>query len=83
MEAAIAEERVLIKETAQEVARQILPNLIGPILDRLAKETMQAEIRLLMDDVAKEIIEKVVREVVPAQAETEVKKEIERLTADA
>ena len=36
-----------------------------------------------MDDVAKEIIEKVVREVVPAQAETEVKKEIERLTADA
>jgi allophanate hydrolase subunit 1 len=54
VEKAIAEEKVLIKETVQEMTRQL----------------------------AQEIIEKIAREIVPDQAETAVKKEIERLTAE-
>lgn len=62
---AVAEEKVLITETVQEVARKALPDLLKPIVDQAAKE----------------IIEKVARDVVGEVAETEVKKEIERLTA--
>lgn len=66
VEKAVADEKVLIKETAQETARQSLPELLQPIVDQLAKA----------------IIEKVAREIVPDHAESAVKKEIERLTAE-
>ncbi len=55
VEKAIAEEKVLIKETVQETTRQL----------------------------AQEIIEKVARDVAGEVAETEVKKEIARLSAEA
>ncbi len=67
VEKAVAEEKVLITETVQEVARKALPDLLKPIVDQAAKE----------------IIEKVARDVVGEVAETEVKKEIERLSAEA
>jgi hypothetical protein len=67
IEAAVAQERVLIEETAQEVTRKALPDLLRPLVQQLAEE----------------IIEKVARDVVGAKAEAEVKKEIERLTAEA
>ena len=66
VEAAVSEEKVLIKETVQEVTRKALPDLLKPMVEQLAKE----------------IIEKVVRDVVDAKAEAAVKKEIERLTAE-
>lgn len=66
VEKAIAEEKVLIKETVQEMTRTALPDLLKPIVDQLAQE----------------IIDKVAREIVPDHAESAVKKEIERLTAE-
>lgn len=66
VESVLAEEKVLIKETAQDITRQALPDLLKPLVDQLAKE----------------IIEKVVGQVVPDCAEAAVKKEIERLTAE-
>ena len=66
VEGAVAEEKVLIKETAQETANQALPDLLKPIVDQLARE----------------IIEKVAREIVQDHAEAAVQKEIERLTAE-
>jgi hypothetical protein len=67
VEAAVAEEKVLIRETAQEITRKALPDLLRPMVPQLAEA----------------IIEKVARDVVGAKAETEIKKEIERLTAEA
>jgi len=67
VESAIAEEKVLITETVQEVARKALPDILKPIVEQAAKE----------------IIEKVARDVVGEIAETEVKKEIARLSAEA
>ena len=67
VEGAIAEEKVLIKETVQEVTRKALPDVLKPMVQQLAEE----------------IIEKVARDVVGSKAEAEVKKEIERLTAEA
>jgi len=67
VEKAIAEEKVLITETVQEVARKALPDLLKPIVEQAAKE----------------VIEKVARDVVGEVAETEVKKEIARLSAEA
>jgi predicted methyltransferase len=66
VEKAIAEEKVLINETVQEMTRQALPDLLKPIVDQLAQD----------------IIDKVAREIVPDHAEAAVKKEIERLTAE-
>ena len=66
VEKAVAEEKVLISETVQEMTRQALPDLLKPIVDQLAQE----------------IIDKVAREIVPDHAEAAVKKEIERLTAE-
>ncbi len=82
VENAVAAEKVLIKEIVQETTRQTLPGMVGPILDRLAQEIIRDEVRKLMGEAAKEIIEKIAWEVIPLQAETEVKKEIERLTAE-
>jgi hypothetical protein len=67
VEKAVAEEKVLITETVQEAARKALPDLLKPIIDQAAKT----------------VIEKVARDVVGEIAETEVKKEIERLSAEA
>jgi hypothetical protein len=67
VEAAVAQERVLIEETAQEVTRKTLPDLLRPMVQQLAEE----------------IIERMARDVVGDKAEAEVKKEIERLTAEA
>ena len=67
VETAVSEEKVLIKETVQETTRKALPDLLNPMVEQLAKE----------------IIEKVARDVVGAKAEAAVKKEIERLTAEA
>jgi DNA-binding FrmR family transcriptional regulator len=66
VEKAVAEEKVLINETVQEMTRQALPDLLKPIVDQLAQD----------------IIDKVAREIVPDHAEAAVKKEIERLTAE-
>ncbi len=66
VEKAIAEEKVLITETVQEMIRQALPDLLKPIVDQLAQD----------------IIDKVAREIVPDHAEAAVKKEIDRLTAE-
>ena len=66
VEKAIAEEKVLIKETVQEMTRTALLDLLKPIVDQLAQD----------------IIDKVAREIVPDHAESAVKKEIERLTAE-
>jgi allophanate hydrolase subunit 1 len=67
VEKAVAAEKVLITETVQEVARKALPDLLKPIVEQAAKE----------------VIEKVARNVVGEVAETEVKKEIARLSAEA
>jgi hypothetical protein len=67
VEAAVARERTLIEETAREVASKTLPDLLRRMVQQLAEE----------------IIERVARDVVGEKAEAEVKKEIERLTADA
>ncbi len=67
VEAAVAEEKVLMTETVQEMTRKALPDVLKPMVEQLAKE----------------IIEKVARDVVGAKAEAAVKKEIERLTAEA
>jgi hypothetical protein len=66
VEKAVAEEKVLINETVQEMTRQALPDLLKPIVNQLAQD----------------IIDKVAREIVPDHAEAAVKKEIERLTAE-
>ena len=66
VEKAIAEEKVLITETVQEMIRQALPDLLKPIVDQLAQD----------------IVDKVAREIVPDHAEAAVKKEIDRLTAE-
>lgn len=67
VEKAVAAEKVLINETVQEMTRQALPDLLKPIVDQLAQD----------------IIGKVAREIVPDHAEAAVKKEIERLSAEA
>ncbi len=98
IENAVAEEKVLIKETAQEMARQALPGLMTPIIEGVAKDLLleearkfvsgtakdiiREEARKLVSQTAKEVIEKVVWEVVPSQAEAEVKKELERLSVE-
>ena len=66
VEAAVSQETVLIKETVQEVTRKALPDLLKSMAEPLAKE----------------IIEKLAREMVADIAESAVKKEIARLTAE-
>lgn len=83
VESAVLQEKALMKETVQDVTRQVLPGMVAPILDRLATEIVQEETRKFMGEAAKEIVEKAVWEIVPLLAEAEVKKEIERLTAEA
>ena len=116
IQTAVSEEKVLLKETAQETAREALPDLLRPMVEQLAKEifdmkdTVQETARKAMPDLlkpiveqldkeiiekampnllrpiveqfGKDIIEKVARDVVGAKAEAEVKREIQRLTAE-
>src|SRR5881397_277196 len=96
VEAAVSEERVLIKETVEETARRAMPDFLRPLVEQLAKEifdmkdTVQETARKampnllkpLVEQLDKEIIEKVARDVVGAKAEAEVKREIQRLTAE-
>jgi hypothetical protein len=81
VESAIAGQQEVIKETVEDVARHTLPGLIGPIMERLSKDILQQEVRKLLDTTGQEIVEKVAWEVVPVHAEIEVRREIERLTA--
>src|SRR3989441_1206517 len=41
VEAAVAEEKVLIKETVQEVTRKALPDLLRPMVQQLAEEIVE------------------------------------------
>jgi hypothetical protein len=81
--AAVADQKSLLKETAEEVTRQALPGLMGPIIERLAKDMIQEQAQKMLETTGLAVIEKIAWEIVPSQAEIEVKKEIERLTADA
>src|SRR6266571_1552133 len=76
-----------MKDTVQETARKAMPDLLKPIVEQLDKEIIEKAmpnlLKPIVEQLGKEIIEKVVRDVVGAKAEAEVKKEIERLTAEA
>jgi len=72
----------LVEDMAQKMVQDALPGLVEKAVAEekvLIKETVQEITRQL----AQEIIEKVAREIVPDHAEAAVKKEIERLTAEA
>jgi len=86
----------LVRELAGPTLRKHLPELLkeqlGPV-DALVKEATEeaaarysrqaAEaVREMGRDVVKDVIEQVVRDVVPELAKAEIRKEIERLTAD-
>ena len=83
IEAALAGQQGTIKESIEEVARQSLPSMLGPIIEQLAKDTLQPEIEKFLHSVGGAVLEKIAWEVVPSQAEIEIKKEIVRLSADA
>ena len=83
IESALAGQQATLKESMEETTRQALPGLMGPIIERLAKESVEPEIQKFLKSSGAEMIEKIAWEVVPSQAEIEVKKEIARLSADA
>ena len=83
IEAALAGQQGTIKQSVEEVARQSLPSMLGPIIEQLTKDTLQPEIEKFLHSVGGAVLEKVAWEVVPSQAEIEIKKEIVRLSADA
>lgn len=83
VQTALAGQQALLKESIAEVARQDLPGLIDPIIERLAKDHLESEVQQLLKTSGPAMIEKIAWEVVPSQAEIEVKKEIDRLSADA
>ena len=83
IESALASQQALLKESIEDTTRQALPGVMGPIIERLAKDSLEPEIQKFLKTAGAEVIEKIAWEVVPSQAEIEVKKEIERLSADA
>ena len=83
VESALASQHEALKESIEGATRDALPALIDPIVERLAADTLQSEVQKLLKTSGLEVIEKIAWEIVPSQAEIEVKKEIERLTADA
>ena len=83
MDNSVAAQQPLLKEVVEEITRQSLPGMIGPMVEQLVKETIHTEVQKLLSTTGLEIVEKIAWEIVPSQAEIEVKKEIERLTADA
>jgi hypothetical protein len=83
VESALASQQAVLKESIEDATRQALPGLMGPLIERLTKETLESEIQKFLNTSGVDMIEKIAWEVVPSQAEIEVKKEIERLSADA
>ena len=83
IEAALAGQQATIKESVEEVTRQSLPGMLGPVIERLTKDTLQPEIEKFLNSAGGAMLEKIAWEVVPSQAEIEIKKEIVRLSADA
>jgi len=83
VESALASQQAILKESIEDATRQALPELMGPIIERLTTSSIEPEIQKFLKNSGTEIIEKIAWEVVPSQAEIEVKKEIERLSADA
>ena len=83
IESALAGQQATIKESVEEVTRQSLPGVLGPIIEQLTKDTLQPEIEKFLNSVGGAVLEKIAWEVVPSQAEIEIKKEIVRLSADA
>jgi hypothetical protein len=83
VESALASQQAILKESIEDATRQALPGLMGPIIERLTKDSLESEIQKFLKAAGVDVIEKIAWEVVPSQAEIEVKKEIERLSADA
>ena len=83
VESALASQQAILKESIEDATRQALTGLMGPIIERLTKDSLQSEIQKFLNASGADVIEKIAWEVVPSQAEIEVKKEIERLSADA
>ena len=83
VESALASQEAILKESIEAATREALPALMGPIIERLTKGSLESEIQKFLTNSGAEIVEKIAWEVVPSQAEIEVKKEIERLSADA
>ena len=83
IEDALAGQQTTIKQSVEEVARQSLPSMLGPIIEQLAKDTLQPEIEKFLHSVGGAVLERIAWEIVPSQAEIEIKKEIVRLSADA
>jgi hypothetical protein len=82
VESALASQQAILKESIEDATRQALPGLMDPIIERLTKGSLESEIQKFLQNSGAEIVEKIAWEVVPSQAEIEVKKEIERLSAD-
>jgi hypothetical protein len=78
----VVDQEAMIKESVEKATRQALPDLIEPLVERLAGPLLQSEVQNLLGATGAAVIEKIAWEVVPAQAEIEVRKEIARLTAD-
>jgi hypothetical protein len=83
VESALAGQQAVLKESIEDATRQALPGLAGPLIERLTKDSLESEIQKFLTTSGVDVIEKIAWEVVPSQAEIEVKKEIERLSADA
>ena len=83
IEAALAAQQSTIKEAVEEVTRQSLPGMLGPIIEGLTNAILQPEVEKFLTKVGGAVLEKIAWEVIPSQAEVEIKKEIARLSADA
>ena len=79
VERAVAGEQALIKETAQVAARQVLPSLLSPLLERLTLDVLSNEVCKFMEERAPGILEKVARERIPMSTTDLVKNEPERV----
>src|SRR5207245_73814 len=79
VERAVAGEQALIRETAQAAARQALPSLLNPLLERLSRDILSSEVCKFMEERAPGILEKVARERIPMSTTDLVKNEPERV----
>jgi hypothetical protein len=78
----MVDQKALIKESVEQATRQAMPDLIEPIIERLAPTVLQTEIHKHLATTGAAVIEKIAWEIVPAQAEIEVRKEIARLSSE-
>jgi hypothetical protein len=83
VESALASQQAILKESIENATHQALPGLTGPLIERLTKDSLESEIQKFLKTAGVDVLEKIAWEVVPSQAEIEVKKEIERLSAEA